>query len=210
MRGAHLGRKAQRTTTKAKKRAQRERELASKQIALPSKRYGVILSDPEWRFEPYSRESGMDRAADNHYPTSSTKIIAARDVASIAADDCVLFLWSTVPMLLDALRVMEAWGFEYKSHAIWDKVHIGTGYWFRNRHELLLVGTKGAIPAPAMGEQFGSLLTIARKEHSAKPDQFLEMIEQYFPTLPKIELNRRGPARPGWDAWGDEAQEAAE
>jgi N6-adenosine-specific RNA methylase IME4 len=210
MRGAHLGRKAQRTTTKAKKRAQRERELASKQIALPSKRYGVILSDPEWRFEPYSRESGMDRAADNHYPTSSTKIIAARDVASIAADDCVLFLWSTVPMLLDALRVMEAWGFEYKSHAIWDKVHIGTGYWFRNRHELLLVGTKGAIPAPAMGEQFGSLLTIARKEHSAKPDQFLEMIEQYFPTLPKIELNRRGPARPGWDAWGFEAQEAAE
>jgi N6-adenosine-specific RNA methylase IME4 len=197
-------------TTKAEKRAQRELDLATKQTALPAKRYGVILADPEWRFEPYSRETGMDRAADNHYPTSITDEIAKRDVPSIAADDCVLFLWATVPMLRDALHVMEAWGFAYKSQAIWDKVHIGTGFWFCNRHELLLVGTKGEIPAPAMGEQFASLLTIARKEHSAKPDQFLELIEQYFPHLPKIELNRRGDRRPGWDAWGNEVQEAAE
>jgi N6-adenosine-specific RNA methylase IME4 len=195
--------------TKAERRAERENELAAKQIALPATRYGVIVADPEWRFEPYSRETGMDRAADNHYPTSVTDVIAARDVASIAADDCVLFLWATVPMLRDALRVMEAWGFDYKSHVVWDKVHIGTGYWFRNRHELLLVGTRGGIPAPAMGEQFASVMTIARKEHSAKPDPFLEMIEQYFPTLPKIELNRRGLPRPGWDAWGDETEQAA-
>jgi N6-adenosine-specific RNA methylase IME4 len=177
--------------TKAERRAEREAELAAKQTALPSQRYGVIVADPEWRFEPYSRETGMDRAADNHYPTSITEMIAERDVPSIAADDCVLFLWATVPMLRDALRVMETWGFEYKSHAIWDKIHIGTGYWFRNRHELLLVGTKGNIPAPAMGDQFASVMTIARKEHSAKPEQFLELIEQYFPNLPKIELNRR-------------------
>jgi N6-adenosine-specific RNA methylase IME4/DNA-binding CsgD family transcriptional regulator len=195
--------------TKAERRAERERELAAKQAALPSQRYGVIVADPEWRFEPYSRETGMDRSADNHYPTSITDVIAARDVPGIAADDCVLFLWATVPMLRDALRVMEAWGFEYKSHAIWDKVHIGTGYWFRNRHELLLVGTKGDIPAPAMGDQFASVMTIARKEHSAKPEQFLELIEQYFPNIPKIELNRRGPARPGWDAWGNEVDEVA-
>ena len=191
--------------TKAGRRAAREAELAAKQAALPTKRYGVIVADPEWRWEPYSRETGMDRSADNHYPTSATGIIAARDVPSIAADDCVLFLWATVPMLPDALRVMAAWGFQYKSHAVWDKVHIGTGYWFRNRHELLLVGTKGAIPAPAMGEQIASVRTIVRKQHSAKPEQFLELIEQYFPNLPKIELNRRGPARPGWDAWGNEA-----
>jgi N6-adenosine-specific RNA methylase IME4 len=190
--------------SKAERRAERELELSAKQIALPCKRYGVILADPEWRFEPYSRETGMDRAADNHYPTSVTDDIASRDVASIAADDCVLFLWATVPMLLHALRVMEAWGFEYKSHAVWDKIHIGTGYWFRNRHELFLIGTKGDIPAPVMGDQFPSLFSIARKEHSAKPDQFLELIESYFPTLPKIELNRRGVPRPGWDAWGNE------
>jgi len=195
--------------TKAERRAQREAELADKQTALPSQRYGVIVADPEWRFEPYSRETGMDRAADNHYPTNATDLIAQRDVPSIAADDCVLFLWATVPMLEDAMDVLRAWGFKYKSHAIWDKVHIGTGYWFRNRHELLLVGTKGDIPAPAMGEQFASVMTIARKEHSAKPEQFLELIEQYFPNLPKIELNRRGPPRPGWDAWGNEATEAA-
>jgi N6-adenosine-specific RNA methylase IME4 len=203
------GEKSAAHQTKAEKRSQREADLASKQTALPNKRYGVILADPEWRFEPFSRDTGMDRAADNHYPTSNTDMIAARNVPSIAADDCILFLWATVPMLRDALRVMEAWEFEYKSHAIWDKVHIGTGFWFRNRHELLLVGTKGTIPAPAMGEQFASLLTIARKEHSAKPEQFLEMIEQYFPNLPKIELNRRGPARRGWDAWGNEVQTEA-
>jgi N6-adenosine-specific RNA methylase IME4/DNA-binding CsgD family transcriptional regulator len=202
---------AEKSRTKAERRAQRELELASAQAALPSHRYGVIVADPEWRFEPYSRDTGLDRAADNHYPTSATDIIAERDVTSIAADDCVLFLWATVPMLRDALRVMEAWGFEYKSHAVWDKIHIGTGYWFRNRHELLLVGTKGSIPAPAMGDQFASVMTIARKEHSAKPEQFLELIEQYFPNLPKIELNRRGPPRAGWDAWGNEAElQAAE
>jgi N6-adenosine-specific RNA methylase IME4 len=198
----------QKGSTKAERRAERELELASAQTALPSQRYGVIVADPEWRFEPYSRDTGMDRAADNHYPTSVTEMIAGRDVPSIAADDSVLFLWATVPMLRDAWNVMEAWGFEYKSHMIWDKVHIGTGYWFRNRHELLLVGTKGDIPAPAMGDQFSSVMTIARKEHSAKPEQFLELIEQYFPNLPKIELNRRGPPRAGWDAWGNEAKAA--
>lgn len=192
--------------TKAEKRAAREVELAAKQQALPQKRYGVILADPEWRFEPYSRESGMDRAADNHYPTSATDEICQRDVPSISAEDCVLFLWATSPMLRDAFRVMEAWGFEYKSSAVWDKIHIGTGYWFRNRHEYLLVGTKGDVPAPAMGEQFASLMAIPRKEHSAKPEQFYDLIEQYFPTLPKIELNARA-ARPGWDAWGYEAPE---
>lgn len=195
--------------TKADRRREREAELGAALRALPDKKYAVILADPEWRFEPYSRETGMDRAADNHYPTSQLEDIKARDVASIAADDCILFLWATVPMLPQALEVMKAWGFEYKSHAIWDKVHIGTGYWFRNRHELLLIGLRGDIPAPTMGDQFPSIFQIARKEHSAKPEQFLELIEDYFPTLPKIELNRRGPPRPGWDAWGNEVDAAA-
>lgn len=199
---------AEKPRTKADRRAERERELASKQTALPEIKVGVIVADPEWRFEPWSRQTGMDRAADNHYPTSPSEIIKSRPVQDIAADDCVLFLWATVPMLDVALDVLKAWGFTYRSHMIWDKVHIGTGYWFRNRHELLLVGTKGDIPAPAMGEQFASVMTTARKEHSAKPEQFLELIEQYFPTLPKIELNRRGPARAGWHAWGNEVAPA--
>ena len=191
---------------KKRMRARRELELSDKQVDLPKAKFGVILADPEWRFEPFSRETGMDRAADNHYSTSATAVIAARPVADIAADACCLFLWATVPMLPDALQVMEAWGFTYKSHAIWNKDRIGTGYWFRNKHELLLVGTKGNIPAPAMGEQWASVVDAPVGRHSAKPEIFLEMIEAYFPTLPKIELNRRGPARKGWAAWGDQAE----
>jgi len=197
------------TEVKKVERREKERELAHKQIALPQKRYGVILADPEWKFKVWSDESGLDRAADNHYPTSTTETIAAREVATIAADDCVLFLWATVPMLPDALRVMEAWGFEYKSHCMWAKDRAGTGYWFRNMHELLLVGTRGKVPAPAMGTQWGSVVTAPVGEHSAKPEEFLRLIESYFPTMPKIELNRRGPARLGWDAWGNEAHSNA-
>jgi N6-adenosine-specific RNA methylase IME4 len=185
-------------------RETREKILGGIQLALPDKKYGVILADPEWRFKTYSRETGMDRAADNHYPTSETDLICARPVADIAADDCALFLWATVPMLPDALRVMAAWGFDYKSHCIWLKDRVGTGYWFRNQHELLLLGTRGKIPAPAMGTQFVSVNQAAVGSHSEKPASFYMMIENYFPTLPKIELNARR-ARDGWDAWGLEA-----
>lgn len=193
-----------RSAVKQKARSDKEQELSVKQMALPDKRYGVILADPEWRFEVYNRDTGMDRSADNHYPTSVTDDICARPVQDIAADDCVLFLWATVPMLPDALRVMAAWGFEYKSHCIWCKDRIGTGYWFRNQHELLLVGTRGNIPAPAMGTQYASTIGVAVGAHSEKPAAFYGIIEAYFPTLPKIELNARR-SRPGWMAWGLEA-----
>lgn len=185
-------------------REARERDLGEKQRALPAKRYGVILADPEWRFEVYSRETGMDRAADNHYPTSDLELIKSRPVGEIAADDCVLFLWATVPMLPQALTVLAAWGFEYRSHVAWLKDRIGTGYWFRNQHELLLVGVRGNIPAPAAGTQFNSALAFAAGAHSEKPPFAYEIAEVYFPNLPKIELNARR-ARPGWDAWGLEA-----
>jgi N6-adenosine-specific RNA methylase IME4 len=207
-RGAAADPKTAPHLAKKVKRADREAELGDKQAALLSRKYGVIVADPEWRFEPWSRKTGMDRAADNHYPTSCIEVIAARDVASIAADDCVPFLWATAPMLPHALAVMEAWGFDYRSNVVWAKDRIGTGYWFRNKHEHLLIGVKGSIPAPAMGTQCPSLIEASVPEHSAKPECFLEMIEQYFPSLPKIELNRRGPARAGRDAWGNEARAA--
>lgn len=195
---------AERAAEKKERRQEREAALGAKIIAFPNRRYGVIVADPEWKFEVYSESTGMDRAADNHYPTSSLEEIKQRDVASIAADDCVLFLWATVPMLPQALEVMAAWGFAYRSHAVWIKDRIGTGYWFRNKHEMLLVGAKGDVPAPAMGTQWASAQEYRVEEHSAKPEAFLQMIEAYFPSLPKIELNRRGPARNGWDAWGNE------
>ena len=205
MTGNH-DRRILRTAEKRARRTRLELELGARQRALPDKRYGVIYADPPWRFQPYSRVTGMDRAAENHYPTSPLADIKTLDVRSIVAADCVLFLWATVPMLPQALEVMKAWGFEYKSHAIWAKDRVGTGYWFRNQHELLLVGTRGHVPAPAMGTQWPTLIHALVRRHSEKPEVFREMIESYFPTLPKIELHARGPiARPGWDAWGPEA-----
>lgn len=184
-------------------RKKKEKDLSQKQAALPTKQYGVIYADPEWKFETFS-ENGMDRSADNHYPTSATDSIAARKVPEIAAKDSVLFLWATVPMIRDALKVMKAWGFEYKSQMVWVKDRVGTGYWFRNQHEILLVGTKGKIPAPAPGSQWSSVVEEPVGAHSEKPDIFYELIEEYFPNLPKIELNARR-SRDGWDSWGNEA-----
>jgi N6-adenosine-specific RNA methylase IME4 len=83
---------------------------------------------------------------------------------------------------------------------------IGLGYWNRSVHEILLIGTRGKIPCPALGTQWESVIDADRGEHSAKPEIFHEMIEEYFPTLPKIELNRRGKPRSGWSAWGNEVR----
>ena len=119
----------------------------------------------------------------------------------------MLFLWATAPMLPEALEVMAAWGFEYRTNFVWAKDRAGTGYWARNQHEHLLVGVRGDVPAPAPGAQWASLIAAPVREHSRKPDEARRMIEAYYPTLPKIELFARGEARPGWDAWGMEARE---
>lgn len=184
----------------------RERELADKTItaslAANTKLYNVIYADPPWRFEAYSEETGMDRSADNHYPTMILDDIKGLTVP--AADDSVLYLWATVPMLPEALAVMSAWGFTYKSHIAWVKDRIGTGYWTRNKHELLLIGTRGSIPAPTMGTQPPSAMAVDLLAHSEKPPIFAMMIEHLFPTVPKLEMFCRS-ARPGWDVMGNEA-----
>jgi N6-adenosine-specific RNA methylase IME4 len=197
------------TQGKADKRSRREEEMAeatkAASIALKDKRYGVIYADPPWRFEPYSRETGMDRAADNHYETEEVEAICTMTVP--AANDCVLFLWATAPMLPQALQVMKAWGFTYKSHVVWAKDHVGTGYWFRNKHELLLVGTKGSVPAPAPGSQYASVIEATVQEHSKKPEAFAEIIEDIFPNVPALEMFAR-KKRLGWDVWGSEVTHA--
>lgn len=195
------------SASKKRKRQQRELELGDKITALPEKRYGVIYADPPWKFEPYSDDTGMDRAADNHYPTMDTEAI--KRLAVPAASDCVLFLWATVPMLDVAIDVLKAWGFTYKSNFVWTKDKAGTGFWNKNKHEHLLIGVRGSIPAPAPGEQYESAFTAPRGKHSAKPFAVHEMIETMFPTLPRIELFARERFE-GWDAWGNELQEAAE
>jgi N6-adenosine-specific RNA methylase IME4 len=201
------------------RRAEREARLGAYQAALPDRRYGVIYADPPWKWTAYSSETGLCTAPESHYTTMRPDEIAVLDIASIAADDCVLFLWATRPHLANALEVMTAWGFTYKTCFGWTKMEAngsprrrGTGYWAIDNLELLLLGTKGEPPCPAQGDQWLASIPApvvrgsdGRVIHSAKPAIFAEMIESYFPTLPKIELFCRGPARPGWDSWGNES-----
>lgn len=194
---------------KAERRDRIERELTAKIRALPGERYGVIYADPPWDFSVRA-ESGLNMHARNHYPCMSLDAIKEFDVPSLAAPDCVLWLWATPAMLLEALEVMAAWGFAYKSQYIWVKSKFGTGYWARAKHEILLVGTRGNIPAPSQDLLQPSTFESEVGKHSEKPDHFAELIEFYYPHLPKIELFRRGPARKGWSAWGAEAEDGAE
>lgn len=191
------------TQDKQLQRRIREAQLALKQKSLPQKRFGVIYADPEWPFATWS-DAGKDRSPENHYPTSLLPVIASRPIATIAADDCALFLWITRPLLPTGCMVMEAWGFEYVTAFTWDKVDIGLGFWNRDQSEILLLGTRGNVPCPAPGTQYPSHMVERKREHSQKPDWAYAMIEAYFPTLSKIELNARR-RRPGWDAWGFEA-----
>jgi N6-adenosine-specific RNA methylase IME4 len=197
-----------RNQVKQARREQRDREQAAVAEAvaqqLGHRLYNVIYADPPWRFEPYSRLTGMDRAADNHYSTMGLEAIKVLKVP--AAKNCALLLWSTSPMLLHALEVMSAWGFAYRSKCVWVKERIGTGYWWRNQHETLLLGVKGRIPAPAPGTRFPSIICAPCGRHSEKPAVFAEMIERMFPDTSKLEMFARGLPREGWEGWGIETQ----
>jgi len=188
-----------RVLAKRIRREARELELAGKAQAVEGL-FPVLSADPPWRYATYSA-NGMDRAADNHYPTMTVEDIAAMRIPVMP--DAFLALWATVPMLPEALMVMAAWGFTYRSQCVWVKDRIGTGYWARNQHEILLIGTRGAIPAPS--QPWPSVLAAPRGVHSAKPAVFYEMIEAYFPNLPRLELFARGP-RDGWSVWGNESE----
>lgn len=171
--------------------------------------YPVIYADPPWKFGVHSEVTGREKSAENHYPTMDTEAICGvlDEAGGVAARDAVLFLWATNPMLPDALRVMHAWGFTYVHHWIWDKEIAGTGYWGRDRHELLLIGRRGSPATPLPGSQPETVYREPKGRHSAKPDWFAEQIERLYPGVPRIELFCRNP-RPGWEAWGFEADSA--
>jgi N6-adenosine-specific RNA methylase IME4 len=178
--------------------------ISSGNSALPSDRkYSVILADPPWHFEVYNEDSGVERAAANHYPTMSLSEICELPIADLATPDAVVFLWTTAPHLHEAFEVLDAWGFEYVSNVVWLKDKIGLGYWVRNQHELLLIARRGDMPTPAPACRPPSVIQAPAREHSRKPDESYALIEQMFPTLPRIELFARS-TRPGWAAWGNE------
>ena len=169
--------------------------------ALGDVRYPVIYADPPWQYEHPISEN---RAIENHYPTMSIDEICALPVQNIANDDCVLFLWVTSPMLYNAMKVLDAWGFKYVSFQVWDKGSIGNGYYFRQQHETLLLAAKGHLPTPLPANRSSSVISEPRGKHSEKPLIVYDMIEKMFPEYSKIELFAR-QKRVGWSAWGNQS-----
>lgn len=186
-------------------------------VGLPRGHYGAILADPPWSFKAWSGK-GTARAADNHYQTMSIESIAALPVADLAADECALFLWICWPSLQDALRVVEAWGFTYKTCAFsWMKgdpyrlfadgatPDMLLGYWTRANTEPCLLATRGKPKRLNADVRQG--IIAPRREHSRKPDEIHGRIERLV-AGPYLELFAR-TQRPGWDAWGNEIDKFA-
>ena len=170
------------------------------------RRYNVILADPPWRYEHTISDS---RAIEQHYPTMTDEEIAELPVDAISADNAVLFLWVTTPMLKRGLAIMSAWGFEYRTSMVWVKPSIGPGYWVRQRHEYLLIGVRGDIPTPAAKDKPDSVIEAPRTDHSRKPEIVHQIIERMYPQLSRIELFARGE-RVGWNVWGNQAGQTLE
>jgi len=171
-----------------------------------AQRYPIIYADPPWRYENPPM-GGSNRSIENHYPTMSLEEICELPVRKLATDDSILYLWATAPKLAECMRVIEAWGFEYRTNFVWVKDKIGMGYHARNQHEILLVAKRGNIPPPAVADRVSSVVSGERTEHSEKPIVFYELIESFYPELQKIELFSRAP-RDGWAAWGNQAAAA--
>lgn len=172
---------------------------AAKKHEVPSGPFDLILADPPWQYD--FAEAG-NRKIENQYDTQNLDTICA-NMPPNTAPSCVLLLWATAPKLIEALKVLDAWGFTYKTSAVWDKEILGMGYWFRGQHELLLVGVKGKVSPPSPTSRVSSVFREARSKHSAKPECVFNWIEKAFPDAKKLERYARTP-RPGWACEGNE------
>lgn len=169
-------------------------------------RYKAILCDPPWRFNVRS-EKGTGRGAIAHYPVMSLKDIKALPVQDWAADDCALFLWAIDPMLPQALEVIEAWGFTFKTVAFyWVKQNkdgspfTGLGYWTRANAEQCLLATRGR--PRRLARNIKRVHLSLRREHSRKPDAIADEITRLV-AGPYLEMFAR-EARAGWEAMGNQ------
>jgi N6-adenosine-specific RNA methylase IME4 len=171
--------------------------------------FPLIYADPPWQFEIYS-EKGQERTPDQHYPTLTDSEIKnfrvdGKRVSEIAFKDAALLLWCTSSNLPRALEIMAAWDFEFKASAVWVKDRSGLGLIFRNQHEVLLYGTRGAMPGPQ--KQHKSVFQYPRGKHSAKPHEIRKAIEQMYPDFDestRLELFARDKTA-GWTRYGFEA-----
>ena len=170
------------------------------------KKYQIIYADPPWRYE---FANGYNRAIENHYPTMSLDEIKAMQIPT--TDNSMLYLWATAPKLGEAMQVIDAWGFNYRSCFVWDKLKMGCGNYCRIQHELLLIARKGKFSCPATSQRIRSIYAEERTKHSRKPVFFRNWIADSYPQSTKLELFARKPdllfdaeGYDGWDVWGNE------
>ena len=191
-----------------KKRRSYEERVASEaraknfiDITNTDKKFRVIYADPAWSYNDKQDTTQLGGAA-KHYDTMSTNAICELPIPS--DDDAVLFLWVTSPLLEDGLRVVKEWGFKYKTSFVWDKVKHNMGHYNSVRHEFLLVATKGSC-TPDNNKLYDSVQSIERNDnHSEKPIQFLDIIDDLYWEGDKIELFCRAIKKDGWYGWGNE------
>jgi len=167
-------------------------------------RYEIIYADPPWRYEHAISNS---RKIENQYNTMELEDIKKLNIPS--AENSILYLWVPAPKVTEGIEVMKAWGFNYRTCAVWDKQVLGMGYWFRNQHELLFVGVKGEMSPPKNIERISSVFCCKRGEHSSKPDYIKVMIEKWYPELSKLELFARDNTpllQTNWHRWGNEVE----
>ena len=170
-------------------------------------KYQAIYADPPWDYQ----QCRLSGSAKKHYPTMRIEELCALPVAEIADRDCALFLWATFPQLPEALRLIQAWGFMYKTVAfVWLKQNrkaltwfYGLGFWTRSNAEICLLATKGHPKRKSAG--IHQLVICPVERHSKKPDEVREKIVALMGDVPRIELFARQQT-PGWDVWGNEVE----
>ena len=169
---------------------------------MPIGKYQVIYADPPWQYND-TCESGaiQSRGANKVYPTMTIDQLCDLPISKLSLDNSVLFIWVTSPLLEDVFKIINAWGFKYKSSFIWDKIKHNLGHYNSVRHELLLIATKGSC-VPDNIKLYDSVQSIEKTEHSVKPKAFYEIIETLY-NGSKIELFARNK-RDGWTSWGNE------
>ena len=180
---------------------------------LRGRRFGTILADPPWQFINRTGKMAPEHKRLSRYATMVLPAIKALPVDDHAADTAHLYLWVPNALLPEGLAVMSAWGFTYKSNIIWHKIRKdggpdgrGVGFYFRNVTEIVLFGVRGKnVRTLAPGRRQVNILKTQKREHSRKPDELYDVIEQCS-AGPYLELFARG-SRPGWAAWGNEADD---
>lgn len=184
----------------ARVEAVKEISKGNKELSI-DKKYPVLLIDPPWQYEFSKSES---REIENHYPTMTMEELFELRVSDLSTQDSVMFMWATSPKLVEAMELLKAYGFEYVTNAVWVKDKIGMGYYFRQQHEILLVGKRGNLPVSQGGDRVSSVIEAPRGKHSSKPEIVHEIIEKMYPEYEKIEIFSRSK-RNNWDSWGNQA-----